>query len=233
MSLEIVSRVNWGGRDARRTYPFAEPVLGICWHCLGDQATFTAGDARMRQVQNFHMDAVTPWKGQWSDISYNMSICLEGGCYEAKGLDPATGGSFSEGKGHNYHWISVLLQISTRDLITSEMKETMLKLTNHIASVMGWRADDFEHKGHRELEGVTKPCPGDHAMAAVEELRSNNNGIYTPPPPVEHQFEARSDWAAEAIKWAIDNGISDGHRPREAATREEVLTLLHRASRLG
>lgn len=37
-----------------------------------------------------------------------------------------------------------------------------------------------------------------------------------------------SEWAKEAIKWAVVNKISDGTRPKDTITREEVLTLLHR-----
>lgn len=37
-----------------------------------------------------------------------------------------------------------------------------------------------------------------------------------------------SEWAKEAVKWATVNKISDGTRPKDAITREEVLTLLHR-----
>lgn len=38
-----------------------------------------------------------------------------------------------------------------------------------------------------------------------------------------------SAWAEEAIEWAAANGISDGSRPKDAATREEVITMLWRA----
>lgn len=41
--------------------------------------------------------------------------------------------------------------------------------------------------------------------------------------------EIPSDWAQDAIEWARLNGISDGTRPRETATREEIITMLWRA----
>lgn len=36
------------------------------------------------------------------------------------------------------------------------------------------------------------------------------------------------EWYAEAQKWAVDNGIADGTRPDEPATRAEVWTMLKR-----
>jgi len=38
-----------------------------------------------------------------------------------------------------------------------------------------------------------------------------------------------SPWAKEAWNWAINNKISDGKRPRDVATREEVITMIYRA----
>ena len=37
-----------------------------------------------------------------------------------------------------------------------------------------------------------------------------------------------SNWAKEAWEWAIENGITDGTRPKEPATREEIVTMLYR-----
>lgn len=38
-----------------------------------------------------------------------------------------------------------------------------------------------------------------------------------------------SEWAREARGWAVSRGITDGTRPKDAVTREEVWTMLYRA----
>lgn len=40
------------------------------------------------------------------------------------------------------------------------------------------------------------------------------------------------EWYADAQAWAVANGITDGTRPDEAATRAEVWAMLHRMSKL-
>jgi N-acetylmuramoyl-L-alanine amidase len=40
-----------------------------------------------------------------------------------------------------------------------------------------------------------------------------------------------SDWAREARDWAVKHGITDGTRPTDPVTREEVWTMLYRALR--
>jgi len=37
-----------------------------------------------------------------------------------------------------------------------------------------------------------------------------------------------SEWAKEAQKWAVDSKISDGTRPKDQVTREELWTMLYR-----
>lgn len=49
--------------------------------------------------------------------------------------------------------------------------------------------------------------------------------------PDNEPDEGVSPWAREAREWAITMGITDGSRPKDTVTREEVWTMLHRASK--
>jgi len=40
---------------------------------------------------------------------------------------------------------------------------------------------------------------------------------------------APSSWAAEAARWCVENGITDGTRPKDTPTREELWVMLYRA----
>lgn len=41
-----------------------------------------------------------------------------------------------------------------------------------------------------------------------------------------------SNWAKEAWEWGKKNGITDGKRPQDNATREEIVTMLYRAKKV-
>lgn len=41
-----------------------------------------------------------------------------------------------------------------------------------------------------------------------------------------------SQWAKESWEWGIKNGITDGKRPQDNATREEIVTMLYRARKV-
>lgn len=42
-----------------------------------------------------------------------------------------------------------------------------------------------------------------------------------------------SDWAIDAYNWVKDTGISDGARPKDNVTREELWTMLYRFNKKG
>lgn len=52
---------------------------------------------------------------------------------------------------------------------------------------------------------------------------------------VDHKLKTKdipqnvAEWAKEAQAWVVEQGISDGERPRDPVTRQEVWTMLHRA----
>lgn len=46
-----------------------------------------------------------------------------------------------------------------------------------------------------------------------------------------NQTDVVSDWAKDSQAWVIEQGISDGTRPKDQVTREEVWTMLHRMSK--
>jgi hypothetical protein len=44
----------------------------------------------------------------------------------------------------------------------------------------------------------------------------------------KNETDKPSGWAKEAWEWAKSTGLCDGTRPKDAATREEIITLFHR-----
>lgn len=47
----------------------------------------------------------------------------------------------------------------------------------------------------------------------------------------DEQIKPISDWAVEAWNWAKEKAITDGKRPKDNATREEIVTMLYRFSK--
>lgn len=45
------------------------------------------------------------------------------------------------------------------------------------------------------------------------------------------RMEKPDKWAEDAYTWALENGVTDGTRPRDTATRQEVVTMVYNAHR--
>ena len=90
----------------------------------------------------------------------------------------------------------------------------------------GWGIDEV--KKHQDFSG--KYCPHrtldmgwqrflDMVKSELDKLK----GVAT----VEEK-NVPSSWAKEAWEWAKKEGITDGARPKDTMTREEMITMLHR-----
>jgi hypothetical protein len=71
-----------------------------------------------------------------------------------------------------------------------------------------------------QLGGKWAPSPtyGEDIVRLMEELIATQAPVW----------DGVSPWAREAWTWAFTNGITDGTRPKGAATREEIVTMLYR-----
>lgn len=63
---------------------------------------------------------------------------------------------------------------------------------------------------------ANKTCPGPVLEAHMDDIAH------------EYHYPKPHDWAAPAMVWAETAGITDGTRPQDTATREEVITMLYR-----
>jgi len=136
----------------------------------------------------------------------------------------------------------------TNGALTPAQLEAGGWLIAHIRDEIGRsynRTDDafpFERShivGHHEITPRTRPsCPGPQ-FPFDEILRQLNESISEPlepeapniPPEDASPFitgHEPSNWARESWAWAIGNGLTDGTNPRNPATREQLMAIIHR-----
>lgn len=70
-------------------------------------------------------------------------------------------------------------------------------------------------------------CPGPYLQSKFPYIESEVNRKLDL--KRREKMNKPSDWAKEAWEWAIKNGITDGSRPQNMATREEIITMIYRA----
>jgi len=92
--------------------------------------------------------------------------------------------------------------------------------------------------GHHEITPRTRPnCPG--AQFPFDEIITRLIAPAPNPAPqpttaiASEPAQAVSNFAREAWDWGIANGLTDGSNPRNTATREQLITILHRYHKLS
>jgi len=90
-----------------------------------------------------------------------------------------------------------------------------------------WSGKDCPREKRSGIWGVTWADFIGMVRKALEPPAPVPEPAPTPPPPADPNKP--SDWAQDAWDWAKRKGITDGTRPKDNATREQMVTMLYRA----
>lgn len=115
------------------------------------------------------------------------------------------------------------------DKLEGKQKENILKLMNWFGSKYGYDKIKF----HRDNKSAGKSCPG--TSLNKENMIKEAKNIFTSKEgdKMEKKTEQTvSDWAKESWDWAKKNNITDGKRPKDNMSREEMVTMLYRYEKL-
>ena len=87
-----------------------------------------------------------------------------------------------------------------------------------------WAVPGFDKAKYKTIEEA-KAAKASYGDAIIKKFNLLKLMIVPTMPDV-------SEWALPGYEWAIDNGITDGDRPKDAVTREELWTMMYRAYQL-
>lgn len=161
-------------------------------------------EGSFNSIRNYHVEV----RG-WKDIGYHYLIEKDGGLYP--GRDEKEVGAHTIGE--NESSIGICL---VGDFDHYEPTKAQLRTLNDLI------VDIFDRYGkmpiQRHSDYSSKTCPGINfpfaEVIAKAFINENKNEV--------------SEWAKEAHKWVTANNISDGARPKDKVTREELWTMLWR-----
>ncbi|MEU1082300.1 peptidoglycan-binding protein [Streptomyces sp. NPDC005908] len=173
MSVEIISRAQWGARpwddNPRSSGPARVPLskrTEFFVHWFGGVPAHASGAALAREVERLHMDG-----NGWAGVGYNWIIGEDGTAYEGRGWDRQG----AHCPGHNVSGLAVLIAVgkggkkaSKAALATARaLYDEACKRTGHALA----------QRGHRD--GIATECPGPDLYAWVRAGMPAED--YTPP----------------------------------------------------
>ena len=111
----------------------------------------------------------------------------------------------------------------------SQLRGTSFACPQHGAEVMDMQVDFFMREGRRmtvkEILANLKHYAIDLGLKGKDSQHGYGYFEYKGEYLMENNI---SDWAVDAQKWVMENGFSDGTRPKDTVTREELWTIMHR-----
>lgn len=173
MSLDIVSRAQWGAKTptSRIATTWGRRTEFVVHHSEGPT------NASVRSIQDFHMG---PARG-WADVAYNFLVRDDGTIYEGRGW--LTVGAHAIG--HNTSGIGVCY--IGMNAPTDAAKHSIRALYDYACGQAGHK---LLMRGHGQLSQNSTDCPGSKLLAWVKAGMLDSKA--TPPvPPTGPPFPGR------------------------------------------
>lgn len=152
--MKLVTKMQWGGRQAKGETKFPGPFKGLSvhWHGPGlGEFDHDKCAAKVRNIQNYHMDTK-----RWDDIAYNWLVCPHG--YVFIGRGPRLRSAANGTDAGNDAWKAVCYLGGVGDEFTDEAKQAILELRDAI--------DAPAMNGHRDHKNTE--CPGNEIYEWVD-----------------------------------------------------------------
>ncbi len=161
-------------------------------------------EGTFESIKQYHVET-----NGWRDIGYHYLITTDGKVYGGR-TENAIG---AHTKGENTSSIGICI-VGNFD----NYKPTTLQLEglNTLTKEIWSRYGKIPLYGHNDFANTR--CPG--KLFPLEEIKKSLEE--------KHYPLELSNWAYKPHDWIIRKGVSDGSRPRQPITREEVWTMLYK-----
>jgi hypothetical protein len=154
----IIGRGAWGARPPRSKVTQPNIVKTTVHHTAGpppSRNTRAAEEAKMREIQNFHMDG-----NGWDDIAYGLLIMPSGRVYRGRGI-----GVIGAHVGHNNTGNAGICLVGNFE--TAQPTKAALASLRHLVKNHP-RLRGKPVYGHRDFGGTA--CPGKNLYPITKEL---------------------------------------------------------------
>ena len=152
-------------------------------------------------------------------VAYHWVVAGDGSKMETRGLDEV--GYHASSLSMNKESLGICLTGHFDNEKPSNAQMATLK------KLVCWACEEFDVSpenviGHKDVKGVKKTCPGANLYALLPEVRES----------VEMGAKI-SPWAEDAWSWGLDNEIiGEDSDPQKTVSKEELLTVLYRITKL-
>lgn len=202
--MKYTTREQWRARPAKAvtTLPWTKVDTIFVHYTAAESDRTEDAKARMRGVQNFHID-----NRGWNDFAYSWAFSFTGEILEGRGWGVYTAATGVENN-HSYAVVFLGADKIDRDDLTVRGRNALGEVLREAERLKGKK---LIVKGHTEAQDPTgkTACPGAEILAFIklDSWRINFKGY------PKHFF----DWAS----WRLGEGIYKPYGPANPAVRPE------------
>jgi hypothetical protein len=215
--MALISRAQWGARDAAKAEPLdAAKVVGLAIHWPGMEQSVRGLDAvskALQSWQSFHLS-----KG-WRDIAYQVAVDQDGNRYELRGLDGVSAANGDTDTNARYG--AVLVILAPGEAPTAAM---LSELRRVVADHRRLFPKSTRVVGHQDIRPEPTACPGPVMESII------NAGLLEPRPTSREVIRKRLNAAQAEVKAALEDA---SRRPRLRYQLERARKALSKARKIN
>lgn len=159
--MEVVSREEWGAREARGATALDPGELrGVAVHYTASAADMGVDHdrcaERVRATQDFHLDG-----RRWADVAYNWLVCRHGYAFEGRGWGLRSAAQGTDAGNDHYHAVAFLG--ADRDGRDDVLPAGRRAFADVVAEARRRWPQAWEVRPHSDFRATA--CPGDELRA--------------------------------------------------------------------
>lgn len=212
-------------------YKFKQLHIHHTWKPVKNSFKGNNHIAMQQSMKNYHVNS-----NKWSDIGQHLTLFPDGVWVTGRpfNISPAsikgwnTGALAVEMVGNFDLPNTGTFNNLGYDKLEGEQKQEILKLIKYFIDKYGEQSIKF----HRE--NANKTCPGTslNKQVLIQEAKNMFNIPEIPTPKPQVNNNQPSAWAKQDWDWGVAKKLVDGTNPKNNLTREQLIAVLHRFTKL-
>jgi N-acetylmuramoyl-L-alanine amidase/S-layer homology domain len=234
----VRSRAQWGAKPTKCNDLDGKKTRLAVHHTVTPRSASGGYDARIRQIQTFHMDG-----NGWCDVGYHFLVTEEGTVYEARPLRFIGAHVFQNNSGNaGMSFVGCFHTSGCAGFGSTTPPQAAIdgaaKVLGLIAKNQGITVSTSTLRGHRDHSGQSTTCPGDNLHAKLSEVREIATAVATGKSTCKSKFtDICGSPHEDDILWFVNQGYSSGcgattFCPDQLVSREQMAAFLAAALKL-
>ncbi|MBK8258706.1 MAG: N-acetylmuramoyl-L-alanine amidase [Polyangiaceae bacterium] len=234
----VRSRAQWGAKPTKCTDLDEKKTRLAVHHTVTPRSASGGYDARIRQIQAFHMDG-----NGWCDVGYHFLVTEDGTVYEARPMRFLGAHVYQNNTGNvGMSFVGCFHTSGCAGLGSTTPPQAAIEAASKVLGLVAKNQNvtisTSTLKGHRDHSGQSTTCPGDNLHSKLPTIRDLASAAASGKAQCKSKFtDICGSPHEDDIVWFTSEGFSSGCAadkfcPDQVVSREQMAAFLTKALNL-